>query len=143
MPEYLPFILVGVVVVILLVWSIKTQIKRSRRLKAALDQLGFQPCPRKELVEETVTRIENNKEYRYEVKEPKRLPGEPTVYYYIKYLHGGIRENAVAEEEILFPLKRPSLDGLILIVKPSPLAPGLATCMMGAIATSPMGCPAR
>ena len=144
MPEYLPFILVGVVVVILLVWSIKTQIKRSRGLKAALDQLGFQPCPeKKSWLEETVTRIENNKEFRYEVREPKRLPGEPAVYYYIKYRHGGVRENAVAEEEILFPLKRPSLDGLILIVKPSPLAPGLATRMMGAIATSPMGCPAR
>ena len=137
MPEYLPFILVGVVVIILLVWSIKTQIMRSRGLKAALDQLGFQPCPeKKSWLEETVTRIENNKEYRYEVREPKRLPGEPAVYYYIKYRHGGVRENADAEEEILFPLKRPSSDGLILIVKPSSLAPGLATRMIGAIATA-------
>ncbi|MEK6679073.1 MAG: hypothetical protein AABY39_06625 [Nitrospirota bacterium] len=137
MPEYLPFVLVGVAVVLLLVWSIKTQIKRNRRLKAALEQLGFQPCPeKKSWLEEIVTRIENNKEFRYEVREPKRLPGEPAVYYYIKYRHGGVRENADAEEEILFPLKRPSSDGLILIVKPSSLAPGLATRMIGAIATA-------
>lgn len=137
MPTYLPFVLVGVVVVILLVWSIKTQIKRSRELKAALEQLGFKPCPeKKSWLEETVTRIENNKEFHYEVRNPKRLPGEPAVYYYIKYRHGGVRENADAEEEILFPLNRPSSDGLILIVKPSSLAPGLATRMIGAIATA-------
>lgn len=137
MPTYLPIVLVGVVVVILLAWSIKTQIKRSRGLKAALEQLGFKPCPeKKSWLEETVTRIENNKDYRYEVRNPKRLPGEPAVYYYIKYCHGGVRENADAEEEILFPLKRPSSDGLILIVKPSSLAPGLATRMIGAIATA-------
>lgn len=138
MPEYLPFVLAGVVVVIiLLVWSISAQIKRQRSLKAALEQLGFQPCPeKKSWLEEIVTRIENNKEFRYEVREPKRLPGESTVYYYIKYRHGGVRENADAEEEILFPLKRPSSDGLILIVKPSSLAPGLATRMIGAIATA-------
>ena len=138
MPTYLPFVLAGVVVVIiLLVWSISAQIKRQRGLKAALAQLGFKPCPEKNiLLEETVARIENNKGFRYEVREPKRLPGEPAVYYYIKYRHGGVRENADAEEEILFPLKRPSSDGLILIVKPSSLAPGLATRMIGAIATA-------
>lgn len=137
MPVYLPIVLVGVAVVILLVWSISAQIKRSRSLKASLEQLGFQPCPeKKSWLEETITRIENNKEFRYEVREPKRLPGEPAVYYYIKYRHGGVRENADAEEEILFPLKRPSSDGLILIVKPSSLAPGLATRMIGAIATA-------
>lgn len=138
MPTYLPIVLVGVVVVILLVWSIKAQVKRSRSLKAALEQLGFRPCPeKKSWLEETVTRIENNKDYRYEVREPKRLPGEPAVYYYIKYCHGGVREDPLVEEEILFPLKRPSADGLILIVKPSSLSSGLATRMMGSIATAP------
>jgi hypothetical protein len=44
---------------------------------------------------------------------------------------------AVAEEEILFPLKRPCTKGLVLTVKPSCLAPGLATRLMGAIATGP------
>jgi hypothetical protein len=138
MPEYLPFVLAGVVVVIiLLVWSISAQIKRQRGLKAALEQLGFKPCPEKKgWLEETVTRIENNKGFRYEVREPKRLPGEPAVYYYIKYRHGGVREDAVAEEGILFPLKRSSANGLILIVKPSSLKAGLATRMIGAVATA-------
>lgn len=137
MPTYLPFVLVAVVFLILLVWSITAQVKRHRAQKAALEQLGFKPCPeQKSWLEETVTRIENNKGDRYEVREPKRLAGEPAVYYYIKIRHGDSEDIPLTEEVILFPLKRPSADGLILIIKPSSLAPGLATRMIGAVATA-------
>ena len=43
----------------------------------------------------------------------------------------------MTEEELLFPVTRPSAGGLILTIKPSSLAPGLATRVMGAIATGP------
>ena len=113
---------------------------KHRAQKGALEQLGFRPClDQKKQLEETITRIENNQSFRYEVKDPKQLAGERPVYHYIKMRHRDADPDvaAVAEEEILFPLKRPSAGGLVLTVKPSSLAPGLATRLMGAIATGP------
>jgi len=135
---YLLVLPVAVVVVGLVVWSIAAQRGKQRAQREALEQLGFRPCPeQKQWLEETVARIENNRGFRYEVLDPKRLPGEPAVYHYVKMRHSDNREDAVAEEEILFPLKRPSGAGLLLTVKPSSLAPGLATRMLGALATGP------
>ncbi len=138
MPTYLPFVLVGLAAVGLLVWSLAGQRRRHQDRKAALERLGFQPCvEQKAWLEETVARIENNPGYRYEVREPKRLSGEPAVYYFVKVRHRFPQDDAVAEEEILFPLKRSSAGGLVLTVKPSSLAPGLAAQMLGALATGP------
>jgi hypothetical protein len=135
---YLLFALAGLVVIGLVVWSIAAQRGRDRTRKAALAELGFRPCPeQRQWLEETVARIENNAVFRYEVRDPKRLPGEPAVYYYVKMRHRDAGEDATAEEEILFPLKRRSSAGLVLTVKPSSLAHGLATRMLGAIATGP------
>jgi hypothetical protein len=108
MLTYLPIILIGLLAVGLFLWSFVAQLVRRRAQKAALEQLGFKPCLDKKIwLEETVTRIENNRGFRYEVREPKRLAGEPAVYYYIKIRHGGDREDIpLVEEEILFPLKR-------------------------------------
>jgi hypothetical protein len=138
MSSYLPFVVVGLLAVGLLVWKIVVQRRAHRAQKAALDQLGFLPCPdKKSWLEETISRIENNSRFDYEVRDPKRLPGEPAVYHYVKMRHGYADEPAVAEEEMLFPVKRSNSAGVVLTVKPSSLAPGLATRMMGAIATGP------
>ncbi len=140
MTTYWPFLLAGFVAVALIVWSILGQRGRRQAQKGTLKQLGFRPClDQKSKLEEIITRIENNEGFRYEVRDPKQLPGEPPVYHYIKMRHRDADPDvaAVAEEEILFSLKRPSAAGLVLTVKPSSLAPGLATRMMGAIATGP------
>jgi hypothetical protein len=138
MPTYLPFVVVGLIAIALVAWSLAGQHRRRQAQKAALEQLGFHPCPdQKSWLEETVTRIENNRGFRYEVRDPKRLPGEPAVYFYISVRHRHADEHAMAEEKILFPLKRPTAAGLVLTLKPSSLAPGLATRMMGAIAAGP------
>lgn len=139
MPDYLPFVLIGLLAVGLLIWSLAAQRRRHRAQKAALEQLGFQPClDQKSWLEQTVTRIENNRGFRYEVRDPKRLPGEPAVYYYVKIRHQDAHDSVSdSEEEILFPLKRAPASGLVLIVKPSSLAPGLATRLIGAVATGP------
>jgi hypothetical protein len=137
MPTYLPIVVVGLIAVGLLAWSLASQHQRHRAQKAALEQLGFHPCPdQKSWLEETVTRIENNRADRFEVRDPKRLPGEPAVYLYVSVRHSRADEQ-MAEEKILFPLKRPSAAGLVLTLKPSSLAPGLATRMLGALATGP------
>lgn len=137
MPPYLPFV-IALVVVALVVWSLAGHYRRRQAQKAALAQLGFDPCPdQKGWLEETVTGIENNRAYRYEVRDPKRLRGEPAVYYYVKMRHRHPHEDAMAEEEILFPLKRPSAAGLVLTMKPTSLPPGLATRVLSAIATGP------
>jgi hypothetical protein len=140
MTLYLPFVLAGLVVLALIVWSVLSQRGRHQAQKGALEQLGFRPCPdQKNHLEETITCIENNQGYRYEVRDPKQLSGERAVYHYIKMRHRDEDPDAtaVAEEEILFPLKRPSAGGLALTLKPSSLGPGLATRLMGAIATGP------
>ncbi len=131
-------LLAGVVVVGLVVWTVVAQRGRNLAQGEVLEELGFRPCPeQQQWLEETVARIENNRGFRYEVRDPKRLPGEPAVYHYVKMRHRDTREDAVAEEEILFPLKRASAAGVVLTVKPSSLAPGLATRMLGALATGP------
>jgi len=136
-PAYWPIVLVGFVVVGLLLWTVTAQRRRDRAQRNALQQVGFRPCPeQKGWLEETVTRIECNHGYRYEVRDPKRLAGEPAVYYYIKVRHRYAHEDAVAEEEILFPLKRQSAGGLVLTVKPASVAPGLGTRMLSAAATA-------
>lgn len=138
MSSYLPLVVVGLLAIALLIWKVVAQRRVQQSQKSALEQLGLQPCPdRKGWLEETIAHIENNSESSYEVRDPKRLPGEPTVYYYIKMRSRYADEAAVAEEEILFRVKRPSYAGLVLIVKPSSLASGLATRLMGAIATGP------
>ena len=140
MLTYLIFVLVGLVALVLVVPGVAAQRQRNRARIAALEQLGFRPClDQKDWLEETITCIENNRGFRYEVRNPKRLAGEPTVYYYIKVRHGDVHRETlpVSEEEILFLLKRPASGGLVLAVKPSSLAPGIATRLLGAIATGP------
>ncbi|OFV96157.1 MAG: hypothetical protein A3F68_04810 [Acidobacteria bacterium RIFCSPLOWO2_12_FULL_54_10] len=138
MSEYWPLILIGAVALALLIWSLVAQHGRNQAQKAELQQLGFQPCPEQKVwLEETVMRMEQNREFRYEVRHPKRLPGEPAVYFYVKARHGDSRDEALVEEEVLFPLKQPSSAGLLLTVKPSSIAPGLATKMLAALATGP------
>jgi len=138
MPSYLLAVLVGLVVAGLVAWSIVRHRSQRQAQKAALERLGFRPCPeQKAWLEDTVTRLEHNRGFRYEIREPRQLPGEPAVYYYVKVWRRSLQDDAVAEEEILLPLKRPSPAGLVLVVKPSSLAAGLATRMLGAIATGP------
>jgi hypothetical protein len=131
----------GVLLVIgLVVWSAIAQWRRSRARQQAVERLGFAPCPEQRgWLEDVVVGIENNRGYRYEVREPRWLPGSPSIYYYRKSRcrdpHGP-DDQPVVEDEILFSVRRPSADGLVLIVKPTALASGLATRMLGAVATA-------
>ena len=139
MPTYWPIALVALVAGGLLLWTVVAQRRRDRAQRSIAEQAGFRPCPeQKDWLEETVTRIECNRGFRYEVRDPKRLAGEPAVYYYIKVRHSDDGESIpLVEEEILFRLKRQSADGLVLTVKPSSLAPGLATRLIAGVATGP------
>jgi hypothetical protein len=138
MPPYLPFVLIGMLVVTLLVWSFVVQGRRSGEAKETIRRLGFVPCPEKKAwLEETITRIENNRGYRYEVREPKRLPGDPTVYHYVKRRYSDENDEPMVEEEILFAVKRGAPGPVVLAVKPSSLPPGVATRLIGAVATGP------
>jgi hypothetical protein len=138
MPTSLLIALGVIVVVGLIVWNLVGHYRRQAAQKVELGNLGFQPCPdQKAWLEETVARIENTRGFDYEVKDPKKLAGEAAVYHYLKLRHRYHDEPPMTEEEILFPVTRPSAAGLILTIKPSSLAPGLATRMMGAIATGP------
>lgn len=113
---------------------------RQRSAREALERLGFRPCPdQKTWLEETIARIENNKDHRYEVRDPMRLGTDPvtTVYHYLKRRNDSDREQVLAEDEILFRLERPSSAGLALVVKPAGVASGLAARIIGAVATGP------
>jgi hypothetical protein len=139
MPAYWPIALVAVVAAGLLLWTVAFNRRRNQAQRIVAEQAGFRPCPeRKSWLEETIARLENNRGFRYEVRDPKRLAGEPEVYYYIKVRRADDRDSdPLVEEEILFPVKRQSPAGVVLTMKPSSLAPGLATRMLGAVATGP------
>ena len=139
MPTPVLLVLIGLVVVALVVWAVTADRRKKRARIAALEQLGFRPCPeQKTWLEERISYIENNRGFRYEVREPRRLAGEQAIYYYVKKRHSDEDERVpMVEEEILFRLKQPAKGGLVLTVKPSSLAPGLATRMIGAVATGP------
>jgi hypothetical protein len=101
--------------------------------------LGFFPCPeQKKWLEETVAAMERNHGYRYEVRNPTRLSGDSEVYSFTRIRHGNDSDDsAFVEETILFPHKRASALGLLLIVKPSAVGPGLATRILKSVATGP------
>lgn len=127
-----------VVAVVIVIRSIAVQRGKSRVQAEALTHLGFLPCPdQKAWLEETVAFIENNHGYHYEVHDPQRLPGEPPIYVFRQKRHRQPDEAAVAEEVVLFPLKRPSAEGLFLFVKPTSLPAGPAAAMLGTLATGP------
>lgn len=138
MNVYVPVAVVGLLFVGLIVRRVVADQRKSRAEKLALDRVGFRPCAeQKSWLEETVALIENTRGYRYEVRDPKRLDGEPAVYHYVKARGRGTDDPPMVEEEILFPLRRPSSAGLVLTVKPSSLPSGLASRIMGAVATGP------
>ena len=135
MLEYSPFILFGLAFVVLVIWLTL----KSRQEKAAqaekLARMGFSACELEtsELVEK-VTRLENNAEYRYSIENPFRASHNgKSVYFYSKSRHR--QGHVVAADEFLVPLKRPSQQGLMLFVKPSDIAEGTATSLIGAVAT--------
>ena len=135
MITFLLFIIFGLLVVALIVWLVLND----RRSKAArsrkLSQIGFLPCTSEaETLADKVTWLENNAEYRYSAQNPMRasLHGK-TVYYYNKSRR---RQGHIVEtDEFLIPLTRPSSEGLMLFVKPSNLAEGTATQLIGTVAT--------
>jgi hypothetical protein len=137
MPTY-GWVLVGLVVLALVVWAVSDTYRKERDRRLALDRLGLQPCPdERARLEEIVKLLENNRGYRYEVREPRRIPGDPTLYYYVKARHHDIdNDPPMVEEELLVPLKRPSAP-LVLVVKPSSIPPGLASRILGSVATGP------
>jgi hypothetical protein len=132
------WVLVGLVVLAVVAWSVADTYRKNRDRRQALDRLGLQPCPEERTrLEEIVTRLENNRGYRYEVSEPRRVSGEPAIYYYVKTRHDDGDDPPMVEEELLFPLKRSSTAGLALVVKPSSIPAGLASRIMGSVATGP------
>jgi hypothetical protein len=137
LPAY-GWVLVGLLVVALVAWAVSDTYRKGRDRRLALDRLGFQPCPEeRSRLEEIVKGLENNRGYRYEVREPRRVPGDPILYYYVKARHHDIdNDPPMVEEELLFPLKRPS-GALVLVVKPSSIPAGLASRILGSVATGP------
>jgi hypothetical protein len=136
MPSYWPAIVIGVVGAALVAWSIVAQRGRNRAVKEASARLGLRPCPdEKAWVEETVAGIENNPGYRYEVRNPRRWPQTPPVYFYDKIRRRDGDSEPAAEQEILFPLRRAVAGAFVVAVKPSSLKAGLATRLIGAVAT--------
>ncbi len=131
------FVLAGLVVVGLVVWRVLVHRQRRADDEQALDRLGFRPCPEEEAwLHETVVGIENNRDDQYELRKPRRLSGAK-VYYYEKRRLGWGDQPPDVEEGLLFPLKRPSEAGLLLVVKPSSVPAGLASRMLGSVATGP------
>lgn len=139
MPLYAYFVLGGVLAFILVTWGVRAHRDKQQAKNTELQRIGFSPCPdRKKWLEETVTAMERNEGYRYEVRDPRRLAGSRDVYYFKKIRHGNDSDDLPFDEEaILFPLKRASTQGLLLMVKPSAIGPGVASRVLSSVATGP------
>jgi hypothetical protein len=135
MHPYLPFVLFGLAFLALVVWLTKRNRQASAVQSQKLEQMGFTPCPEEaDPLVDRVTRLENNAEYRYRVQNAMRAAtGGKTIYFYAKSRHR--QGQVVATDEFLFPLKRPSQQGLMLFVKPTSLPEGTATKLIGVVAT--------
>jgi hypothetical protein len=138
MPTYLYFILGGILAFALITWGVRVSRARKQAEDAELQRLGFTPCPeRKGWLEETVTAMERNEGYRYEVRHPRRLAGAREVYFFQNRRHGDDSDDAAYDEvAILFPLERPSTQGLLLVVKPSSIGPGFASRLLKSAVTA-------
>jgi hypothetical protein len=138
MPTYAYIVLGGVLAFILITWGVRVSRARRQAKDTELQRLGFTPCTeRKGWLEETVAAVERNQGYRYEVRNPRRLAGSHEVFYCTTIRHGNRSEDtAFVEEVILLPLKRSSSDGLLLLVKPSSIGPGLASRVLSSVATA-------
>jgi len=141
MPEYWPLLLVGVFFAIMAVWSALARRGPRKALEADLRRHGFVACPEQQgQLLQIVERIENSPGCRYEIRNPKRLSGTPGVFTYVKVRHSPSHADGNVlpdvENELLFPLRRSSAGGLILILKPSSVEHGLGTRLTGAVATT-------
>jgi hypothetical protein len=135
MLEMLPFVVFGVAFLGLILWMALRGRASDTARKGRLQALGFAPCPDEvAFLTKTVTRIENNAEYRYSVEKPYRasLRGQHA-YYYSKSRRR--RGHIVGADELLVPLRRPSPAGVTLFVKPTGVPAGTATKLIGAVAT--------
>ena len=136
-----PLVIAGVVLVVvaLAAWTFTAHRKRQKALGELLQRLGFRPCPaEKGTLEGIVNGIVNDRDHHYRVEKPQRLPGDPAIYYYVKLRdRQDADEQRDAGEELLFRLRRRSPAAALLFVKPSALAPGLATRLLGAMAGGP------
>jgi hypothetical protein len=136
-----PLVIAGVVLVVvaLAAWAFTAHRKRQRALGELLERLGFRPCPAEQgTLEGIVKGIVNDRDHRYLVEQPQRLAGVPAIYYYVKVRdtkHPD--EQRDAGEELLFRLRRRSPAAALLFVKPSSLAPGLATRLISSVAAGP------
>ena len=138
MPIWMIVTVVALLAVGLFVWTVSTHRAKRRAVAEGLDRLGFRPCPEeRERLEQIVREIDNNPGYRYEVREPRRLAGDPAVYYYVKARFDPESDTPLIEEEVLLPIERSSGSGLVLIVKPTSIPPGLASRILGSVATGP------
>jgi hypothetical protein len=136
-----PWVVAAVVlaVVALAVWTFTAHRKQQKALQGLLDRLGFTPCPNeKAALEALVKRLVNDRDHQYEVEQPRRLQGEPAVYYYVKVRDSDRTEKERdAGDELLFRVRRRSNAGLVLVVKPSSIGPGVASRLLSAVATAP------
>jgi len=133
-------VLAGVVLVAvaIAVWVFVAHRRQRQEREQLLERVGFRPCPDEQgALEAVVTRIVNDRDNRYSVEQPRRLAGEPPVYHYVKTRHGDSDDQPDASEVLLFRVRRRSPAPVVLVVKPSSIAPGLATRLLSAVATGP------
>jgi hypothetical protein len=99
---------------------LRDRARRSER-RQELSRLGFRPSAEdNERLTDIVAAIENNQNYWYNVDDPMRSDaGDTPCYFYTKLRMQ--RTRVEAAEELLVSLKRPSKEGLLLVVETSAL----------------------
>ena len=133
MEPIVPAVIAGIVGV-LVVYSIFHGAAQRRATRIALERLGFRACPDEtERILEGLRCIGGDPELSCDVRDPRKLDDRTPIYHFTKVLPRGKGHDPVTEQEILFPLRRPSREGCVLVVKPTALARGLATRLIASL----------
>jgi len=128
--------LVATVVGALIVYSIVASSVKRRATRLALERLGFRPCPDETgRILEALRRIEGDPELSCDVRDLRKLDERSPIYHFTKVIHRGKGHDPVTEQEILFPMRRASRDGCVLVVKPTALGRGFATRLIATLVT--------
>jgi hypothetical protein len=101
-----------------------------------LQTLGFSPCDEEaNTIAESIAAIHDNPRYRFSVRNPMRAEVDSDTVYYCEAQRQR-HENASVALEFVVPLRRPTLEAVLLVIKPTSVPHGMVTRLIGNIATA-------
>ncbi|VAW72539.1 hypothetical protein MNBD_GAMMA15-1539 [hydrothermal vent metagenome] len=128
--ELIGLTLLMAVVTGLIVWGFIKHAEQEKIRKKFIADNGFVGCKdEKKNLSEQITRLENNSEYSYSIREPMKTSlGEGDVFFYTKDRRR--RNDLHVAYEFLFPVKRKARLPFQIFVKPASMQEGMTSRLL-------------